>query len=126
MTQKLKLEENHFKINTVFVLFIYKLYLQHHINYNSVARSKSREREQEKKDLDTPQGRSKEKKEEKDRKDRKRVSTVLIVRWVSPEVTSDFCVSFFPPLCTGFFCHKDQITVLHCFSFRTTPSTTVR
>ncbi len=51
--------------------------LQHHVNYNSVARSKSREREMEKKDSDNTQGRSKEKKEEKDRKDRKRVSSVL-------------------------------------------------
>lgn len=48
--------------------------LQHHVNYNSVARSKSRERETEKKDSENTQGRSKEKKEEKDRKDRKRVS----------------------------------------------------
>lgn len=40
-----------------------------HINYNSVDRSKSREREPEKKD--SP-GRMKEKKEEKDRKERKR------------------------------------------------------
>lgn len=96
VTQKLLIsfQNKHF----VFVLFIYKLYLQHHINYNSVARSKSRERELEKKDLDTPQGRSKEKKEEKDRKDRKRVSTALIVRWVSPEVTSDFLFLFFFPL----------------------------
>uniref|UniRef100_A0A3P8S551 THO complex subunit 2 n=1 Tax=Amphiprion percula TaxID=161767 RepID=A0A3P8S551_AMPPE len=49
---------------------------KHHINYNSVARSKSRERETEKKDSENTQGRSKEKKEEKDRKDRKRDHTV--------------------------------------------------
>ncbi|XP_040906858.1 THO complex subunit 2 isoform X4 [Toxotes jaculatrix] len=45
---------------------------KHHVNYNSVTRSKSREREMEKKDSENVQGRSKEKKEEKDRKDRKR------------------------------------------------------
>ncbi|XP_047462426.1 THO complex subunit 2 [Mugil cephalus] len=49
---------------------------KHHISYNSVARSKSRERELEKKDSENTQGRSKEKKEEKDRKDRKRDHTV--------------------------------------------------
>ncbi|TWW74883.1 THO complex subunit 2 [Takifugu flavidus] len=43
-----------------------------HITYNSVTRSKSREKETEKKDTDGMQVRSKEKKEEKDRKDRKR------------------------------------------------------
>uniref|UniRef100_A0A3B5LJZ0 THO complex subunit 2 n=1 Tax=Xiphophorus couchianus TaxID=32473 RepID=A0A3B5LJZ0_9TELE len=43
-----------------------------HINFNSVARSKSREREVEKKDTESVQGRSKEKKEEKERKERKR------------------------------------------------------
>uniref|UniRef100_A0A3Q2NPJ1 THO complex subunit 2 n=1 Tax=Fundulus heteroclitus TaxID=8078 RepID=A0A3Q2NPJ1_FUNHE len=49
---------------------------KHHINFNSVARSKSREREAEKKDTENMQGRSKEKKEEKDRKERKRDHTV--------------------------------------------------
>uniref|UniRef100_A0A3P9IZH7 THO complex subunit 2 n=1 Tax=Oryzias latipes TaxID=8090 RepID=A0A3P9IZH7_ORYLA len=47
--------------------------VKHHPNFNSVARSKSREREMEKKDTENAQGRSKEKKEEKERKDRKRV-----------------------------------------------------
>lgn len=51
-----------------------RLCLQQHIIYNSLTRSKSREKEMEKKDTDGMQGRSKEKKEEKDRKDRKRVS----------------------------------------------------
>lgn len=51
-----------------------RLCLQQHVAYNSVARSKSREKEMEKKDTDGMQGRSKEKKEEKDRKERKRVS----------------------------------------------------
>lgn len=51
-----------------------RLCLQQHVIYNSVTRSKSREKEMEKKDTDGMQGRSKEKKEEKDRKDRKRVS----------------------------------------------------
>lgn len=50
------------------------LCLQQHVTYNSVTRSKSREKEMEKKDTDVMQGRSKEKKEEKDRKERKRVS----------------------------------------------------
>ncbi|XP_062309257.1 THO complex subunit 2 [Osmerus eperlanus] len=45
---------------------------KHHINYNSVARSKSREREMDKKDTESARGRSKEKKDEKDKKDRKR------------------------------------------------------
>ncbi|XP_037543995.1 THO complex subunit 2 isoform X2 [Nematolebias whitei] len=49
---------------------------KHHTNLNSVARSKSREREVEKKDTENAQGRSKEKKEEKDRKERKRDHTV--------------------------------------------------
>uniref|UniRef100_A0A672JPU9 THO complex subunit 2 n=1 Tax=Salarias fasciatus TaxID=181472 RepID=A0A672JPU9_SALFA len=48
----------------------------HHITYNSLSRSKSRERELDKKDSEIIQGRSKEKKEEKDRKERKRVSTL--------------------------------------------------
>ncbi|MEQ2168368.1 hypothetical protein GOODEAATRI_013591, partial [Goodea atripinnis] len=47
---------------------------KHHINFNSVARSKSREKEVEKKDTENTQGRSKEKKE--DRKERKRDHTV--------------------------------------------------
>lgn len=51
-----------------------RLCLQQHVTYNSVTRSKSREKEMEKKDSDGTQGRFKEKKEEKDRKDRKRVS----------------------------------------------------
>lgn len=51
-----------------------RLCFQQHITYNSVSRSKSREKETEKKDTDGMQVRSKEKKEEKDRKDRKRVS----------------------------------------------------
>lgn len=51
-----------------------RLCFQQHITYNSVTRSKSREKETEKKDTDGMQVRSKEKKEEKDRKDRKRVS----------------------------------------------------
>lgn len=50
------------------------LCLQQHITYNSVTRSKSREKETEKKDTDGMQGRPKEKKEEKERKERKRVS----------------------------------------------------
>lgn len=50
------------------------LCLQQHVIYNSVTRSKSREKEMEKKETDGIQVRSKEKKEEKDRKDRKRVS----------------------------------------------------
>lgn len=51
-----------------------RLCFQQHIIYNSLTRSKSREKETEKKDTDGMQVRSKEKKEEKDRKDRKRVS----------------------------------------------------
>lgn len=66
---------------------------QHHVNYNSVARSKSRERETDKKESENTQGRSKEKKEEKDRKDRKRVSisnhhcTYWNVAWGRPHTT---------------------------------------
>lgn len=66
---------------------MFKLCWQHHITYNSVSRSMSRERETEKKDMDTPPGRSKEKKEEKDRKERKRVSTR---RTLAPP-TAAFC-----------------------------------
>nr|XP_054586569.1 THO complex subunit 2 isoform X1 [Nothobranchius furzeri]XP_054586570.1 THO complex subunit 2 isoform X1 [Nothobranchius furzeri]XP_054586571.1 THO complex subunit 2 isoform X1 [Nothobranchius furzeri] len=45
---------------------------KHHTNFNSVARSKSREKEVEKKETEITQGRPKEKKEEKERKERKR------------------------------------------------------
>ncbi|XP_061659532.1 THO complex subunit 2 isoform X2 [Syngnathoides biaculeatus] len=45
---------------------------KHHLNYNSVKRSKSRERELEKNELENALGRCKEKKEEKERKERKR------------------------------------------------------
>uniref|UniRef100_A0A669CVE1 THO complex subunit 2 n=1 Tax=Oreochromis niloticus TaxID=8128 RepID=A0A669CVE1_ORENI len=55
-----------------------QLFFQHHMNFNSVARSKSREREMEKKDSENTQGRSKEKKEE--RKERKRVSRLCETR----------------------------------------------
>ena len=55
-----------------------RLSLQHHINYNSVARSKSREREMDKKETESARGRSKEKKDEKDKKDRKRVSDAAV------------------------------------------------
>lgn len=67
---------SHRRKKAVRVLFCVhvRLCLQQHITYNSVTRSKSREKEMEKKDTDGMQGRSKEKKEEKDRKDRKRVS----------------------------------------------------
>lgn len=67
---------------------MFKLCSQHHITYNSVSRSMSREREMEKKDMDTPPGRSKEKKEEKDRKERKRVSTH---RTLAPPPSAAFC-----------------------------------
>lgn len=92
---------------------MFKLCSQHHITYNSVSRSMSREREMEKKDMDTPPGRSKEKKEEKDRKERKRVSTHRTL--VLHSSSSHCCL-----LSAGLnICS-------HCVAFRTTLSTTAR
>lgn len=93
-----------------FVSVMFELCLQHHITYNSVSRSMSREREMERKDMDTPPGRSKEKKEEKDRKDRKRVS---------PPHTGF-------PFSRCLWSARLKYLLSHRFTFRTTTSTTAR